>query len=124
MSDIKDLIIRRLEQENQDLRWQLIKNSLIRKYEIKVDEEEVKTMARNIALSQFQQYGIFQVRDEILDNYVNKILEKEEDRERIVRRLFEEKVFILIKDKVTIAEQEVSSEEFTALIQNNVETDS
>jgi len=81
-------------------------------------------MARNIALSQFQQYGIFQVRDEILANYVNKILEKEEDRERIVRRLFEEKVFILIKDKVTIAEQEVSSEEFTALIQNNVETDS
>lgn len=124
----KEMTGEQVEQEfgdfTRDLRWQLIKNTLIRKYEIKADEEEVKTLARNIALSQFQQYGIFEVKDEFLDNYANKILEKEEDKERIVRKLFEDKVFMMIKNEATIAEQEVSSEEFSALIENNAGTDS
>jgi len=107
----------------KDLRWQLIKNSLIRDYEIRVEEDEVSGLARQIAISQFQQYGIFQIQDEHLDTYVKRIMESEEDRERIVRRLFEDKVFTLIKEKGTIVEKEVSSEEFGALMRNSNEKD-
>ncbi len=107
----------------KDLRWQLIKNSIIRDFEIGVEEEEVSVFARQIAISQFQQYGVFQIQDEHLDNYVKRIMENEEDRERIVRRLFENKVFALIKEKGILVEKEVSSEEFEAMMRNTEEED-
>ncbi|HOY50335.1 MAG TPA: trigger factor [Prolixibacteraceae bacterium] len=107
----------------KDLRWQLIKNKLIRDHEINVTEEEVTDMARTIAVSQFRQYGINDLPAEMLENYVKQILGKEEDRERLVRRLFEDKVFAVIREKGTIAEKEVSSDEFSKLAGNKEETE-
>ncbi len=98
-----------------DLRWQLIKNSLIRDHAIGVTEEEITGFARHIALSQFRQYGFMDLPEEQLAGYVKKILEKEEDRERIVRQLFEGKVIGLVKEKGIVAEQEVTAGEFRSL---------
>ena len=78
-------------------------------------------LARQIAISQFQQYGIYQIQDEHLEAYVKRILESEEDRERMVRRLFEDKVFAAIREKATIVEKEVSSDEFGAMMRNTPE---
>jgi len=108
----------------KDLRWQLIKNSIIRDHEIKVTEEEITLFARQIAISQFQQYGIYQVQDEHLDNYVKKILEKEEDRERIVRHIFDDKVISVVREKAAVVEKEVTSDEFKALTNNNTDQES
>jgi len=99
----------------EDLKWQLIKNDIINKHQIEVSEEETLDMARSVALSQYQKYGIYQVADEHLDSFANRILEREEDRERIVRRIFEIKVFDLIRQKVKLREKEVTADEFKAL---------
>ncbi len=108
----------------KDLRWQLIKSSIIRDHDIKVTEEEIAFFARQVALSQFQQYGIYQVQDEHLDNFAKKILEKEEDRERIVRQIFDNKVISIIREKAAIVEKEVSSDEFRALVNINSDQES
>ena len=107
----------------RDLRWQLIRNSLIRQQELNVTEEEVSDLARQIAISQFRQYGLYDLPEEHLASYVKKILEKEEDREKIVRRLFDDKVFAMIREKAGITEKEISSDEFGALVKNNAETE-
>lgn len=105
----------------KDLRWQLIKNSLIREHEIGITEEEVTEVARGIAISQFRQYGIYELPGEHLESYVKKILEKEEDKDRIIRRIFEDKVIRLIREKAVVVEKEVTSEEFEAILRNNQE---
>lgn len=99
----------------EDLKWQLIKNDIINKNQIEVSEDETLDMARSVALSQYHQYGIYQVADEHLDSFANRLLEREEDRERIVRRIFEIKVFDLIRQKVKLREKEVTTDEFKAL---------
>jgi trigger factor len=115
----KDLTEEKIEEEfddfREDLRWQLIKNSIINNNEIKVSEEETLDMAKSIALSQYQQYGIYSVADDHLESFAGRILEKEEDRERIVRRIFEVKVFDLVREKVSLRENEVTADEFKAL---------
>jgi len=105
----------------RDLRWQLIKSSLIKEHEIGITEEEVEAMAREIAVSQFRQYGIYQLPDEHLDSYVKKILEKEEDKDKIIRRLFDNKVISLVREIGTVVEKEVSSEEFGAFFKKSEE---
>jgi trigger factor len=103
------------------LRWQLIKNSIIRDHELTVTEDEITALARQIAISQYQQYGIFQIQEEHLNGFVKKILEKEEDRERIVRRIFDDKVISTVREKAPVVEKEVSSDEFRALMKTNEE---
>ncbi len=115
----KELTDEKIEEDfedfTEDLRWQLIKNNIINENKIEVSEEETLQMAKNIALSQFQQYGIYQVADEHLESYAHRIMEKEDDRERIVRRVFEIKVYDLVREKVQLNEKEVTTEEFKAL---------
>jgi trigger factor len=108
----------------RDLRWQLIKNSIIRDHELKVSDEEIELVARQIALSQFQQYGIYQVQEEHLTNFVKRMLEKDEDRESIVRRIFDDKVISVVKEKAAVVEKEVTSDEFRAMANNNEEQES
>jgi len=119
----KEMTDEQLEEEfpkfTRDLRWQLIKNSVVRDHELKITEEEISAFARQIAISQFQQYGIYQVQDEHLDNYVKKILEKDEDRERIIRRIFDDKVISLVREKAAIIEKEITSDEFRTLMNSN-----
>ena len=115
----KELTGEKIEAEfddfSEDLRWQLIKNAIINKNKIQVSEEETLDMAKSVALSQYQQYGIYQVDDEHLESFANRLLEKEGDRERIVRRIFEVKVFHLVREKVTLNENLVTTDEFKAL---------
>ncbi|MDP4184964.1 MAG: trigger factor [Bacteroidota bacterium] len=115
----KDLTEEQIESDFEnfakDLKWQLIKNTIITENEIKVAEEEIKEMAKAAALSQFQQYGIFNIPEEYIENYSNQLLQKEEDRHRLFQRKEEEKVLACIREKVTIENKEVDQEEFNKL---------
>lgn len=104
----------------KDLKWQLIKNAIIKEHEITVSKEETLDYARQIAISQFYQYGVYQIPDEHLDSFTKKIMEKDADREGIVRRIYENKVIGVVKEKGTIVEKEVSSDEFN-IMTNNIE---
>ncbi len=108
----------------KDLRWQLIKNAIIKEHEIIVSKEETMDYARQVAISQFYQYGVYQIPDEHLDSFTKKIMEKDEDREGIVRRIYENKVIGVVKEKGTIVEKEISSEEFNAMMNNIQEEES
>ena len=95
-----------------DLKWQVIKENIIKDNELKVTEEEVVQLAKEVALSQFRQYGMFNMADEHLDGFVKQMLSKQEDRNRLYGKKMEDKIMEVIKAKVTIEEKEVSREEF------------
>lgn len=100
----------------KDLRWQLIRDTLIKDNNLSVSEEEATNFARQFAFSQFYQYGYYNVSDEQIDSYAKMILSKEEEKERIYRMLYEDKVMAVVKEKAEIIEKEVSEEEFTAMV--------
>jgi len=56
-----------------DLKWQLIKDSIIVENELKVEDNEIVDFARDVALAQFRQYGINDVPEEQLTSYANEI---------------------------------------------------
>ncbi len=101
----------------KDLQWQLIKDSIAKEAEVKVTPEEAEDFAKNIALAQYQQYGIYDVPEEQLESFAKMMLEKPEENERIYKKLHEDKVIAIVKEKVTIEEEEISQEEFTKMMQ-------
>ena len=99
-----------------DLKWQLIKDSFIKENELNVTPEEALGLARQITFSQFNQYGMYNLPDEQLDQFANMMLEKPEEKERIYGKILEDKVIGIIKEKVTVTEVEVSKDEFNEMV--------
>jgi trigger factor len=116
----KELTVEQIEKEFDafisDLKWQLIKDVIIKENELKVTTEEVQAFAIQMARAQYNQYGIFDIPEEQLESFAKIILEKQEEAERIYKRLFEEKVISVVKEKVTVEETEVSQEEFNEMM--------
>ncbi len=116
----KELTVEQIENEFDyfisDLKWQLIKDSIIKENELQVTVEETEDFAKQMARAQYNQYGIFDIPDEQIESFSKIILEKPEEKERIYKKLFEDKVIEVVKDKVTLHESEVSQEEFNELM--------
>jgi len=101
-----------------DLKWQLIKDRIVRDNDLKITEEDVRALAKEMAAMQFRQYGLNNVGDEHLENYANHMLKNEEERRKLVARKQEDVIVATIKDKVTLDVKEVSFDEFNKMLEN------
>jgi len=101
-----------------DLKWQLIKDKIAKANDIKVEVEDVNAYARKIARAQFAQYGMVGMGDDILDNYAQDMLKKEDTVKGIVERVAENKVFEIVKNSVKLDTKEVSIDEFNKMFEN------
>ncbi len=119
----KELTAEQVEKDwehfEKDLKWQLIKDKLIKENELTVSEEDVREAAKEMAAAQFRQYGMFDVPEEYLNNYADQIFQKEEEKSRLYQKKYEDKVIELVKEKVTIETKAVSREEFDKLFEQN-----
>lgn len=102
----------------EDLKWQLIKDKLVKKFEIKVENEDVEEYAKKITKAQFAQYGMVGMDDELISNYAKDMLKKEETLKGIVERVVDNKVYNSVKQVVTINTKNVTIEEFNKLFEN------
>jgi trigger factor len=103
------------EKYEDDFRWQLIKEHLLKQQEIKVSEAEALEMAKGLALNQYMQYGISNVPEDYLENYAKEMMTKPEEARRIYEQKAEEKLIAHIKTTSKVDEKEVSSEKFRKL---------
>ncbi|MFC2112078.1 trigger factor [Bacteroidota bacterium] len=102
-----------------DLKWQLIRDQITKDQEIKVEADEVKESAKEMALMQFQQYGMMNVPEENLENYANEMLKKEEEQRKIIERVLENKVMAYIRESVNVDNKQITIEKFNKLFENN-----
>lgn len=100
----------------KDLQWQLIKDSIIKENELQVTTEETQDFAKQMARAQYNQYGIHDIPEEQLESFAKMIMEKPEESERIYKKLFEDKIVGVVKEKVSIQEKEISQEEFNDMM--------
>ena len=101
-----------------DLKWQLIKDRIVRDHELKITEEDVRALAKEMAAMQFRQYGLNNVGDEHLENYANHMLQNEEERRKLVARKQEDVIVATIKEKATLDVKEISHDEFNKMLEN------
>ena len=100
-----------------DLKWQLIKDKIVKDNELKITEEDVRTLAREMALVQFRQYGLNNISEEHLENYTNHMLKNEEERRKLVSKKQDDVILGTIKDKVTLDIKEINYEEFNKMLE-------
>lgn len=101
----------------EDLKWQLIKDKLAKKNEVKVEAEDVDAYAKQVARAQFAQYGMVGLDDAILENYAKDMLKKEDTLKSIIDRVAENKILASVKAAVKLTEKEISIEDFNKLFE-------
>ena len=98
------------------LKWSLIKNELMEANELKVEKEDVVKVVKDIARMQFAQYGMSNVPEEYLDNYVDKIMKEEKNLESYIERASDIKLAAALKKVVKLNEKTVSLDEFNKIM--------
>lgn len=101
----------------EELTWHLVKEQLVTTYEVKVDDNDVKEMAKEVTKMQFAQYGMLNIPDEYLENSVKEMLKKRETVDNLIDRCIEVKLGAALKAAVTLDEKTVSAEEFNKMFE-------
>ena len=101
----------------EELTWHLIKEQLVEQNEVKVEDEDVRNMAKDVTRMQFAQYGMLNIPEEYLENSVKEMLKKRETVDNLIDRCIEVKLGAALKEKVTLAEKTVTAEEFIKMFE-------
>ena len=102
-----------------ELTWHLIKEQLARKFEIKVDDNDVLDVAKAATRDQFAQYGMANVPEDLLENYAKEMLKQDKTREALINRAVDVKLIQSIKSVITLNEETVSVEDFNKKVSEN-----
>jgi trigger factor len=104
----------------EDLKFHLIKEQLIKDYEIKVEDIDIRETAEQTARMQFAQYGMSNMPDYLMKNYAQKLLENEKLVQRLFDRAAENKLTDSLKEKLTLEIKTVTVEEFQELFKEEI----
>ena len=105
------------EQYTKGLKWQLIENKIIKKYDLKVSQEELTEHIKLLIRQQFANMGQTDVDEELLNDTANRVMQNKEEISRINDQVFSVKLLALFKEKLKIKEKQVSYDEFVKLAQ-------
>ena len=103
----------------KELAWSLMKNQLVEKAGIKIEDKDVLEAAKETARIQFAQYGMNNVPDEYVENYAKEILKKQENVQGCVDRAIDIKLVDALKKVVKLNEKTISLDEFNTMMNPN-----
>lgn len=97
------------------LRWDLIRRKVMKDNNIEITQEDIKAEAKELAMMQFQYYGMHTVADDMLENFVGSILGNKEEVHKLYDKVGERKVIEAIAAQMKVNEKSVTPEEFQKL---------
>ena len=112
-----DYVEKNFEGSIKELKWHLIKEQLVAANNVKVEEADLKAVAKDAIRAQFAQYGMSNVPDDVLENYAAEQLKKRENVDNFVDRAVDAKLMEALKNVVKLNQKEVSLEDFNKLMQ-------
>ena len=101
----------------EDLTWQLIRDKIAKANDIDINRKDIEAYAKQVARSQFAQYGIPNADDQMIDPYVQEMLQNESQLKAIIERVTENKVNDIIKETVKLDVKEISMDDFNKMFE-------
>lgn len=113
----EEFVEKNYEASIQQLAWHLIKEQLVEANKVKIEDKDVREAAKETARIQFAQYGMIQVPEEYVDNYVTEMFKKKENVDAFVDRAIDLKLIEALKKVVTLEIKEVTLDEFNKIVE-------
>lgn len=98
-----------------DYRWQMIRDYLMNKYELKVEAAEIEDAAYAYVQYQYAMYGMSGVPEQFIKDSAKKILEDRRQVSNLAENVADQKLIEKIRENVTLADKQISVEKFREL---------
>ena len=98
-----------------DFKWQLVRGYLMKKFELKVEESDIREAAKAFVTYQYAMYGLSNVPEEMINEAVVNVLQDQKQLERMVEQVEDSKVMAKLKENITLKPTKITSEKFRAL---------
>ena len=112
----EDFVEKNFEGSIKELAWHLIKEQLVAANDIKIEDDDLKNVAKEAVRQQFAQYGMSNVPDDVLEQYAGEQLKKREQVEGFVDRAVDVKLIEKLKTVVKLDEKSVTLDEFNKMM--------
>ena len=99
----------------EDFKWQLVRDSLMKKFELQISADDLKDAAKAFVTYQYAMYGIGNVPKDMITDAVNNVLHDQKQVERLAEQVEDQKVIEKIKGTATLKSKKISSEKFKEL---------
>ena len=113
----EDFVNEHYDASVKELKWSLIKNQLVKAAGFKIEDADIKSVAKEAARVQFAQYGMTNVPEEYLEKYANDMLKNEKYIDNLVERAIDVKLVDSRKKIVKLNKKTVSLEDFNKMMQ-------
>ncbi len=111
----QEYVDKNYEASIKELTWHLAKNRLLEQCEVKIDDADVKEVAKEMTMMQFAQYGMTNVPEEYIEQYAEEMLKKPEQVDQFVNQAADRKLMKALKEVVALDVKEISFEDFSKL---------
>ena len=98
-----------------DFKWQLVRGYLMKKFELKVEESDIREAAKAFVTYQYAMYGLSNVPEEMINEAVVNVLQDQKQLERMVEQVEDSKVMAKLKETINVKPTKITSEKFRAL---------
>ena len=100
----------------EDLKYHLVKEKIVSEHEISVTNQDVEAMAQLIIRAQYAQYGIYSISNDNMVAHVKELLNDKNTMNNLTDRVLDEKLFVLVKQLITLDEKEATLDEYSKII--------
>lgn len=101
----------------KELKWHLIKEQLVSANSIKVDDNDIKEVAKQVTRIQFAQYGMSNVPNEYIEKYANDMVKDRKNIDNLVDRAIDIKLTNTLKNVVKLNNKAISLDDFNKIMQ-------
>ena len=100
----------------KELKWHLVRDQIAKANNIQVEDADIRESAAQMARAQFAQYGMNNVPDEYVNNYVEEMMKKRENIDSFIEAALDRKLSVALKSVVKLKKKSVSLDEFNKLM--------
>lgn len=98
-----------------DFRWQIVRDYLMGKYGLKIEDKDLQEAAEAYVAYQYAMYGMGNVPQELIKDAARNVMKDENQMRRVTESVEEQKVIAAVKDVITLASKKISVEKFREL---------
>ena len=111
-----EFVEKNYEASIKELKWHLVRDQIAKANNVKVEDADIRESAAQMARAQFAQYGMNNVPDEYVNNYVEEMMKKRENIDSFIEAALDRKLSVALKSVVKLKKKSVSLDEFNKLM--------
>ena len=98
-----------------DYKWQLVCDFLMKKFDLKIEKNDIEEAARGYVSYQYAMYGMANVPENFINESAQKMLADGQQVQRLTEQVAEQKVIAAVKDIISFDKKAISVEKFREL---------